>query len=201
MIPGLQITPTTINANTDCSYSNGWTCTTILSNPSSNQATANWTIGSSLSSMTLTPSSGTLSPGNSVTITIFVPGTSVTCPALIPIDVTGSDAPLGNNWTCGAPNLIASPSTLASGSPCTFDSATSSYTCVETVQEDPNSQGNLAWSVNSTMSGVSYSQSGGTLSPGQSTQITITGISCVISGSFTFSGGASPVNVPWLCGS
>jgi hypothetical protein len=54
--------------------------------------------------------------------------------------------------------------------------------------------------VTSSLSGVNFSSQNGTLSPGQSVQVTISNISCV-NGTFTFSGGVNPVPVSWNCGS
>ncbi|HEY6285106.1 MAG TPA: hypothetical protein VIX20_05545, partial [Ktedonobacteraceae bacterium] len=88
-----------------------------------------------------------------------------------------------------------------SGSPCTPATSGSIWSCTVTVMETSNSQGNLTWSASSSLSGVSFSSSGSTLTPGQSVQVTISNIPCVSSGTFTFSGGANPVDVTWNCGS
>ncbi len=101
------------------------------------------------------------------------------------------------------PTLTVNPTGLSdlSGSPCTPDSTGSIWSCTVTVMETSNSQGNLTWSPSSSISGVSFSPQGSTLTPGQSVKVTISNIPCASGGTFTFSGGANPVSVSWRCGS
>src|SRR6266571_2803028 len=114
-------------------------------------------------------------------------------------------------WSCTPPppptqpppTLTVNPTGLSdlSGSPCTPDSTGSIWSCTVTVMETSNSQGNLTWSPSSSISGVSFSPQGSTLTPGQSVKVTISNILCASGGTFTFTGGANPVSVSWRCGS
>jgi hypothetical protein len=73
--------------------------------------------------------------------------------------------------------------------------------CQLTLSETTSSQGSVNWAASSDMSDrVAFHPSQGTLSPGQSIQITLSAFPCQ-NGSFTFSGsrGAVPVSVDWLC--
>ncbi len=110
-------------------------------------------------------------------------------------------------WSCRQPPppplppLKVYPTRISNltGSLCTFNSTTVS--CTITEMETPNSQGNLNWSARSSLSGVTFSPQNGTLSPGQSVQVTISNLPYV-NGTFTFSSGANPgtVSAPlcWL---
>jgi hypothetical protein len=109
-------------------------------------------------------------------------------------------------WSCKPtqppPTLTVNPTGLSasSSSRCTSATTASVWSCTVTVMETSNSQGNLTWSVKSSLTGVSFKPSGSTLSPGQSVQVTISNIPCVGSATFTFSGGVNPVPVSWGCG-
>jgi hypothetical protein len=105
------------------------------------------------------------------------------------------------------PTLIVTPTVLdinAGTSGCS--GGTSAPQCIVTIQEAPTSEGNIIWNVRSDISNtIVYSKAGGTLSPGQSLQITISSVPCQ-NGSFTFSAqrssdhtSASPVVVSWHC--
>src|SRR6266567_4816383 len=99
-----------------------------------------------------------------------------------------------------APVLIVTPTNLdPTNAHCT--GGITSPQCMVTVKETASSQGSVNWSTSSDMSTtVGFHPAQGTLSPGQSTTVTITAIPCQ-NGSITFSGssGAIPVTISWRC--
>ena len=111
------------------------------------------------------------------------------------------------------PTLMVTPSSLVpgngSGSSCSGGTASSQ--CTVTVEETSDSVGSIAWSVTSDFSdSINFSPSHGTLTHGQTVQVSLTNIPCQ-NGSFIFSGigpksanGLSrldpkPVTVSWRC--
>src|SRR5207248_2016601 len=108
-------------------------------------------------------------------------------------------------WKCTAATptpleLTVSPTSLTAGDSNCPQNSDGSWTCTTTVTAK-GSQGSLTWSVTSSSSlGASFNPSSGTLPAGQSqaVKITIPSSGCT-NGSFSFSGGTSPVSVPWSC--
>jgi serine/threonine protein kinase len=73
------------------------------------------------------------------------------------------------------------------------------WTCTETVSEAQNANGNLQWTPSSSSTGVTFNPSGGTLSPGQTTQVSIAIPLSNCSDTFTFKGPISSANATWDC--
>jgi hypothetical protein len=120
-----------------------------------------------------------------------------------PVNLTLSFLLAGGNtvsvpWNCGAPALSVSIASLSNTSCQT--NRDGSWTCNEAVSEAGNAQGDLTWSASSDLKGVIFKPSTGSLAPGGSTtfSINIPANDCM-NGTFTFSGGAQPVNVSWSC--
>ncbi len=200
LTPTLTVSPTSLNpTNTtncalDATLSATYMCTVTLGETSSSQGNANWTSSSSLSSVTFTPSSGTLQPGGSASVTID----QIPCQnGTFTFSGNEGETPVVVSWTCTPPTLTVSPTTL-NNSMCAGSENASQ--CTVTLGESSTSQGNVNWAVSTDLPGVTFGQSNGTLSPGNSVAITISSIPCQ-SGTFTFngSGGASPVAVLWTC--
>jgi serine/threonine protein kinase len=73
------------------------------------------------------------------------------------------------------------------------------WTCTETLSEAQNANGNLQWSASSASAGVTFTQAGGTLSPGKTTQVSIAIPLSDCNDTFTFKGPTSKANVTWNC--
>lgn len=73
------------------------------------------------------------------------------------------------------------------------------WTCTETLSEAQNANGNLQWSASSASTGVTFTQAGGTLSPGKTTQVSIAIPLSDCNDTFTFKGPISKANVTWNC--
>jgi hypothetical protein len=67
------------------------------------------------------------------------------------------------------------------------------------VSEAQNANGNLQWSASSASTGVTFTQAGGTLSPGKTTQVSIAIPLSDCNDTFTFKGPTSKANATWDC--
>ena len=183
-----------------CSYATniGWNCTITVVSPGTNNTSLNWSASNiGMSGVSLNPSSGTLTYGQSVQVTMQIPDS--VCPASTTITFTGPDNNVALPWSCAAPTLTVSYPNGATQAQCTQNSD-GSYTCVNIVALAPGSQGDLNWSASTNMSGVTFSPSSGTLSPNTTLSVTETIPASICSGSFTYSGqNANVVSVPWSC--
>lgn len=201
--PGLVVSPTSYSIpDNNCTYSadQGWTCMATLSLKSPGDQAASWSTFASVGgccNVQFSPSKGTLTPGKPVQIAITISDT------VCPVNLTLSFLLSGGNtvsvpWNCGAPTLSVSIASFSSTS-CQSNTA-GGWTCSEAVSEAGNAQGNLKWSASSDLSGVTFKPSSSSLAPGGSTTVSIIipANDCT-NGTFTFSGGAQPVNVSWSC--
>src|SRR5260221_5839941 len=172
----------------------------------SSQGSLNWSASSSLGEVSFTPSGGTLSPGESSMVSIFVPRSDCSCGIFT---FTGQTNTVRRVWSCQAaplppprlspPKLIVFPTSLDPRSTKCLQTG-SAYSCTVTVGEAATSQENVKWFAESRFSGASFTPASGELSPGNSTRVTISGIPCQ-QGAFTFagSGGMRPVTAWWSC--
>jgi hypothetical protein len=120
---------------------------------------------------------------------------------------TSTPTPTPTSTPTPTPTPSASPSPVVppvwSVSPTSLDSSTCGVTapCTVTLTEDPSSTGNITWSASSDVS-ATFKPSSGTLSPGVSQSVSISGMACQ-NGTFTFtaSGAAQPQSLPvsWSC--
>jgi streptogramin lyase len=91
--------------------------------------------------------------------------------------------------------------TFGTGGPCkkALGLRNQNYICKVTLTETAGSQGNLTWSARADIV-ATFSPSGGTLSPGQSSTVSISNLNCGAVGTLTFWGGQNPVTVAWQGG-
>jgi serine/threonine protein kinase len=73
------------------------------------------------------------------------------------------------------------------------------WTCTETLAEDQNNTGNLPWSASAGTAGVTFNPSSGTLSPGQTIQVSVAIQPSDCSDTFTFKGPVDAAHVTWNC--
>ncbi len=146
------------------------------------------------------PSSGIISPGSYAIVYISIPDTA--CPAAAGLTFTGPANSASVSWSCSLPpqppSLAVSRDTLDQ-SDCTTNDNGNTYQCSLTISETSDSQGNANWYMHGKYN-ESFNPQNGTLSPGGSTQVTITGIPCQ-SDTFTFGGyeGEQPISTMWSC--
>ncbi len=193
--PALTVIPTGFNGNKDCSYgaNNGWTCSVTLNSSSSNQGDLAWSASSSgLPGISFSQSNGTLSPGTSQQIEVFVSASTV-CPASASLAFSGPANTASVSWSCAAPTLSVSPSSLGPRSS-NCQSGQTGYTCSVTLSDD---QGGANWTVSSGIKGVSISPSSGTVYPGGTT-ITISNLPCTTV-TISFAGPTNTATASWSC--
>lgn len=208
--PILTVTPTQLDpTQSECSTNDGqtYTCQVSLGETNNSQGNANWSASGNLGE-SFDPSQGQLSPGQSVPVTI----SNIPCQSdTFTFSGQEGEQPVTVSWSCSptpspSPSPTAGPPTL-SVTPTQLDPTQSecstndgqTYQCQVTLSETSDSQGNANWSASGNL-GESFDPSQGQLSPGNSTQVTISNIPCQ-SDTFTFSGqeGEQSVTVSWSC--
>ncbi len=181
-----------------CSYTvdSGWSCPLTVSADPSNQTNWTWTASSSgVSGISITPSSGSLQPGQSATPTPTVSIPDMVCPASATITVSDPANSIALKWSC-APTLSDTVNTPT----CPWNG--NGWTCQVTLYLTQGSQGGLNWKSSSNIKGVIFKPASGTLYPGQTVQLTITvpNMTCPANGNFYFQGtGANKIDEPWHC--
>ena len=200
--PTLTLDQTQLSAGTTCPDGvGGWNCTVHVGEPADAQGELNWFAKSSLSGITFTPASGTLSPGASTAVQIFVPASACRSGTLTFGGSGGTEVRV--HWTCsGGPPptaaLTVTPASLVpTSSACSFDGTV--YQCTVTLSETSNSQANVNWNAIASLGNAVVVPSQGTLTPGGSTSIMVQSLSCQ-NGSVTFSAAiVLPQTVTWNC--
>lgn len=202
--PTLAVTPTSLDSNTDCSYTQGygWLCPITLENPSTTQGDLNWSASASgLSGILFYPSnSGAILPGEASQVYVFIPDTN--CGATATLSFVGPANSVNVTWTCPTPppppKLTVTPQQLDQ-TQCSSNDGGQTYSCQLSVGESSDSQGNANWYAYGNLN-ESFNPAQGQLSPGGSTQVTISNIPCQ-SDTFTFTGDENeqPAYVTWTC--
>src|SRR5205085_970515 len=130
-----------------------------------------WSASSSgLNGVTFSPSNGTLTPGQSIQVVISVPSTD--CPINSTLTFSGPANNVQVGLSCVSPSILTiSEDTFTAAANCSQSG--DGWTCSTTVTPAAGSQGNLDWTVSSSLSGVTFSPSKGTVSAGQSIQVNI----------------------------
>ncbi|HAT44322.1 MAG TPA: hypothetical protein DCS90_04390 [Ktedonobacter sp.] len=97
--PSLVVSPSSLNAQSDCARRNGWVCTVTLTLAAGSQSPLNWSASSNgITGVSFKPSSGTLSSGESMVVTIFVPKTH--CATQASFVFSGSSSSIYVPWSC-----------------------------------------------------------------------------------------------------
>ena len=208
--PPLEVSQSRIDANADCTYKEGWTCTLILSSDQKARSVLNWSATSSgIPGISFSLLNGSLSPGQQEPVTITVPGTG--CPApTTSLTFSGGLQPVTVPWSCEPPTLTVNPNTFNTPDPdCSYTPPSADpggWRCTETLSLAHPGDPDLNWSTPASIGGsgaVQYSPSSGTLSAGQKTPVTVTIADMVCPASITLSflvSGGNALDVPWACG-
>src|SRR6266567_1827500 len=208
--PPLEVSQSRIDANADCTYKEGWTCTLILSSDQKARSVLNWSATSSgIPGISFSLLNGSLSPGQQEPVTITVPGTG--CPApTTSLTFSGGLQPVTVPWSCEPPTLTVNPNTFNTPDPdCSYTPPSADpggWRCTETLSLAHPGDPDLNWSTLASIGGsgaVQYSPSSGTLSAGQKTPVTVTIADMVCPASITLSflvSGGNALDVPWACG-
>lgn len=89
--------------------------------------------------------------------------------------------------------------TTSSLAPSQCSTTNQGWTCTETLSEDQHNSGNLPWSASTGMTGVTFNPISGTLSPGETIQVSIAIPLSDCSDTFTFKGPLDTAQVSWNC--
>lgn len=216
--PLLTVNQSSENANTDCSYdaNQGWTCPISLHNSQSTQRNLTWTTSSQSTNVVgFSQTSGTLSPGQTVSIKVFV--SNVSCPTTLSLSFMGPDNKVTVPWHCLAPTLTANVTDLNNELiGCTVTN--NAYHCSEYLNVGAGSEGGLNWTSSGSeyvcdVNGCSTGQlSGNAITPSKGSivssanyeQITIIVPVCqhqAIKDTIIFSGPTNSVTVTYSCNS
>ena len=181
----------------NCTYNAalGWSCTATLSSFANAQSNLSWSATSSgINGVSFSPSSGTLTPGQTARVTISIPNS--VCPANATFTFQGPANSVPMAWSCAAPTLNVNPASVNANTGCTFGSG---WSCTVTLSASPGDQGILNWKASSSgISGITFNPPSGTLTAGQPAmvKVVVPNTACPASATFTFNG----VNVAWSCG-
>lgn len=95
--PTLRVSPTTLNNGMCADSGNASQCTVTLSETATSQGNVNWAASSDLSGVSFNPSTSTLSPGNSATVTI----SAIPCQNdTFTFKGSGGASPVSVAWKC-----------------------------------------------------------------------------------------------------
>jgi hypothetical protein len=158
-------------------------CTFTLSNTGGSSQALNWTGALSNSAYALSPTSGSIAPGQSQSINLSI---NTGCPVTVTITLSGPANTVQVPVICT--QILVTPGAQDfSSSNCTH---AGSWTCVVTVAAASQNGATTHWTVRpSSANGTTFSPGGGALGPGGSVQVTITvpAASCPGSNQFDFS--------------
>ncbi len=181
-----------------------WTCSIKLSDPGSPGHPVNWTSGTKtkaggkgingLAGVTFTPSSGILSGGETTPISIHIPRTASACQNGFFVFLTSNHGSLlaQATWTCkfSPVVMVVSPTSLNPGQ--SDPNCMTSSTCTVILADPVYSTDGFNWKATSNFS-ATITPPFGTLSPNESTPVTISFTQCSGTGTVTFTGRSLPV--------
>lgn len=187
--PTLTVSPANrINNFSNCSWDTHGgvgqdiSCPFVVSNSARTQSVLNWSVSANDSTVIFSTSSGTLAPGQSITVTM----TELSgCPLNFVLLFHGSSNTVQAPFVCT--QVSTSPYQGIDNTQCTHDN---NWTCVITVTADSANSEDTPWTVylQTPDPAISFSPSQGTLAPGASVPVTITipGTDCPTSNLFLF---------------
>ncbi|MEO8973978.1 MAG: serine/threonine-protein kinase [Ktedonobacteraceae bacterium] len=157
-------------------------CPVVLNNTPQTKSDLNWSASINSSIFVVYPASGTIAPGQSETISFYTTN-AVGCPLVLALTVQGSANTIQIPIICTYIDITPNHDAFSNSS-CTQNG---DWTCNVTVTGNQGNSRNTAWQVQiGDTTGVTFSQTSGTLSPGQTVQVTITIASTDCPGSNTF---------------
>src|SRR5881227_3848629 len=166
----LIVDPDSLHAYSDCPGNDdrGWTCKVTLRSNSQSQGKLTWfaSADSGLSGVNFDPPNGTLAPGQSVSVKIFVPGDDDNC-----IDSSfrfiGSDNIATVLWHCEIipPPIRVRPDRLSTDDSSNCAANYYGWLCRVTVEPGDGAQSDLDWFANTGLDGVIFTPSNGTIPP------------------------------------
>jgi hypothetical protein len=178
---------------TNCGPTGAWSATTQTNNG------GNWLYAS--------PTAGTLNAGASSNVTITASNlkaqlTAGTYTGSVTLKIgTGTSTIYVTLTVMPAPTLSARPISIYANQQCKINLTGGLWLCTVLLTNHSNTS-TLHWSASSSgIKGISFSQSNGTLAPGQtlSVQVRVPLSDCPIKGILSFTGPVNTANVEWYC--
>ncbi len=176
-------------------------CSFTIGNTGGSALVLNWTAAASNSSYQISPSSGSIAPGQSEPVAVNV---GFVCPLSFTVTFTGPNNSVTIPIMCTQISITPSNQSFSRSS-CTQD-GTGYWSCSITVTAYKSNVADTAWSATSATGGPTISPSSGILAPGASAQVSISlpPTSCPGTNSFDFFVPGSTVDafdnyLSWSC--
>jgi hypothetical protein len=151
-----------------CVYhgSQGWRCQTAISTSSNALGNLIWSVSSrGLNGITITPTSGVLTPGQSQQVTMAIPNTVCPASATFTFTFKGGEEPVSVRWSCAVPfiswNGVNCPQSNG------YD------VCPYVLIVSSSSEGLIHWTAFGDSPGILINPQSGTLGPGQSQPLSV----------------------------
>ena len=151
-----------------CAYNGnqGWICHTAISTSSQALGNLAWSVSSSgLNGITITPTSGSLAPGQAQQVTMAIPNTICPASATFTFTFKGGENPVSVRWSCAVPKLYWN------GVNCPQSNGYD--VCPFVLQVASSSEGLVHWTAFGNSPGILINPQSGTLAPGQSQPVTV----------------------------
>ena len=148
-------------------------CPLVISTSAQTTSALNWSVTSDAPGTTFDQSTGSIAPGQPVTINVFPPNNDQVCPMSFTLTFTGPSNTVQVPINCTY--IMTSPdSNTFDNTQCTNN--TGSWVCVITVSASPQNTINTQWAVTlqTPDPNIIIPVTQGTLGPGAATQVTIT---------------------------
>jgi hypothetical protein len=154
--------------DTHCVYhgNQGWTCQIAISTSSNALGNLLWSVtGTGLKGITITPTSGLLTPGQSQQVTMAIPNTVCPASATFTFAFKGGEQPVSVRWSCAVPKITWAGVTCPQSNG--YD------VCPYVLNVASNSEGLVQWTAFGNSPGILINPQSGTLGPGQSQPISV----------------------------
>ncbi len=151
-----------------CAYhgNQGWICQTAIS--TSSQAVGNlvWSVSSSgLNGITITPTSGSLAPGQAQQVMMAIPNTVCPASATFTFAFKGGEDPVSVRWGCAVPKIFWDAVNCPESNGYSV--------CPYVLEVASGSEGLVHWTASGDSPGVLINPQSGTLAPGQSQPVSV----------------------------
>lgn len=151
-----------------CAYQGkqGWICQTAISTSSHALGKLVWSVSSSgLNGITITPTSGSLAPGQAQQVTMAIPNTVCPASATFTFTFKGGEDPVKVQWSCAVPKI--------SWNAVNCPQSNGYYVCPYVLNVASGSEGLVRWTAFGNSPGILIDPQSGTLAPGQTQPISV----------------------------
>ena len=193
----LSFSPSSFPNASGCSYAagSGWTCIETLSVNADATQNLTWNVSASNPDIQFSSYGGTMSPGQTLPITITIPDRFCPVNAFFLFAATNQGSGVYVNWSCNA--------VLSSYWNCTAITQGSQYQCTITPYMVSGGQGEMSWIAHTASGALFQPTNGGTVTPnGSLTTVSVT-TGCYDTFTIVGQGGSvgtgNTVTINWAC--